>query len=100
MQSNYTRPSKQTADGFGGEINNLITNQYEKDFLESKEFKYKANISIQKRRLMALLGSEQNLYETNSSKLRKDSIHKKLKIIKLNERKKELFSPSINPPLK
>ena len=46
MQSNYTRPSKQTADGFGGEINNLITNQYEKDFLESKELKYKANISI------------------------------------------------------
>lgn len=46
MQSNYSRPSKITADAFGGEINNLLTNQYEKEFLESKDLKFKANISM------------------------------------------------------
>lgn len=69
------------ADGSGGDINNLISNQYEKDFIERAQKLdeyYQSQRVKHKKRVLQLLNTNSSYYETNTNKKRTELNMKKL----------------------
>ena len=68
--------------GMDGDINNLISNQYEKDFIEKAQKMdeyYQSQRSKHKKRVLQLLNTNSSAYyETNTNKKRTELNMKKL----------------------
>lgn len=81
----------------------MISNQYEKDFLDHaiKVDQSKQEIVKRHKEKIASLQSMAGPYfETNANRKRMEANAKKLKIINVNESRVDTHSPVINPPLK
>jgi len=82
-------PTEQKQDPIcGGSIAHLISNQYEKDFLDNAlrlDQSKQDYIKRQKERIASFQSSLGPYYETNANRKRMEANTKKLKIISVNE---------------
>ena len=81
----------------------MISNQYEKDFLDHAikiDLTKQEIVRRQKEKIASLQSSIGPYFETNANRKRMEANAKKLKIINVSESKVDTHSPVINPPLK
>lgn len=105
MPTEYIKGRQMEGDASGGDINNLISNQYEKEFIERAQKMdeyYQSQRQKHKKRVLQLLNTNSSYYETKTNKKRTELNKQKLQQISVQEERMQEsgFSPQINPPMK